>query len=273
MPMALECSPQITRAIMDQQTAPHDFDQAKRGAHVLEDPFVPLLAKLQRVSHLDGDDLLAIRAWPIRMQNVRGNGYLLRDGQMVRDCSLVLEGHAFRSKLTGVGQRQILSFHRRGDIVDLPHLELRTADHNVQALNEARIAWIPIDAIRATIDARPNVARALWRDSLIDGSIQREWILNVGRRDARTRIAHLLCELIYRREGPPLDDAQRRFELPMSQEQIADATALTPVHVNRMLQNLEAEQLIARERRMFVVQDWDALCRVADFDPAYLHFD
>ena len=164
----------------------------------------PLLAKLQRVSHLDGDDLLAIRAWPIRMQNVRGNGYLLRDGQMVRDCSLVLEGHAFRSKLTGVGQRQILSFHRRGDIVDLHHLELRTADHNVQALNEARIAWIPIDAIRATIDARPNVARALWRDSLIDGSIQREWILNVAPRDARTRIAHLLCELIYRREGPPL---------------------------------------------------------------------
>lgn len=258
---------------MDQLTTQHGFDQAKRGTAPLDDPFASLIAKVQRFAPLDDDDIAAIRTWPIRIQNVRGNGYLLRDGQVVRDCSLVLEGHAFRSKLTGVGQRQILSFHRRGDIVDLHHLELRVADHNVQALNEARIAWIPIDAIRATIDARPRVARALWRDSLIDGSIQREWILNVGRRDARTRIAHLLCELIYRREGQPLDEEQRRFELPMSQEQIADATALTPVHVNRMLQHLEAEQLIARERRMFVVQDWDALCRVADFDPAYLHCD
>lgn len=273
MLMALECSPHCIRVIMDQQTARYDFDHARRGAGVLEDPFAPLIAKLQRIARLDDDDVRAIRAWPIRIQNVRGNGYLLRDGQMVRDCSLVLEGHAFRSKLTGVGQRQILSFHRRGDIVDLHHLELRAADHNVQALNEARIAWIPIDAIRATIDARPGIARALWRDTLIDGSIQREWILNVGRRDARTRIAHLLCELIYRREGPPPNEERRRFELPMSQEQIADATALTPVHVNRMLQHLEAEQLIARERRMFVVQDWDALCRVADFDPAYLHLD
>ena len=81
----------------------------------------------------------------------------------------------------------------------------------------------------------------------------------------------MLCELIYRRDGVPLTEMQRRFELPKSQEQIADATALTPVHVNRMLQHLEAEQLIARDRRMFVVQDWDALCRVADFNPAYLH--
>jgi CRP-like cAMP-binding protein len=256
---------------MEQQTVRPAPDLAPRGIIPPDDLFGPLIAKLHRLARLDEGDRAAIRAWPYRAQTVRGNGYLLRDGQMVRDCSLVLDGHAFRSKLTGVGQRQILSFHRRGDLVDLHHLELRTADHNVQALNEARIAWIPIEAIRATIDSRPAIARALWRDTLIDGAMHREWILNVGRRDARTRIAHLLCELIYRRDGVPLTEMQRRFELPMSQEQIADATALTPVHVNRMLQHLEAEQLIARDRRMFVVQDWDALCRVADFNPAYLH--
>lgn len=258
---------------MEQQTVRPDFDHAQRSASLLDDPFAPLIAKLRRIARLGDEDVAAIRAWPIRIQNVRGNGYLLRDGQVVRDCSLILEGHAFRSKLTGIGQRQILSFHRRGDIVDLHHLELRTADHSVQALNDARIAWIPIDAIRATIATFPGVARALWRDTLIDGSIQREWTLNVGRRDARTRIAHLLCELIYRQEARDPHETPRRFELPMSQEQIADATALTPVHVNRMLQHLEAEQLLARERRLFVVQDWETLCRVADFDPAYLHLD
>ena len=238
--------------------------------HDMVDTLAPLIAKLQRIAPLAEPDLAAIRDWPYRTQRVRGGTFLSREGQSVKECCLVLEGHAFRSKLSGAGQRQIVSFHMEGDFVDLQHVELRVADHNAQALNDTLIAWVPVEAVRETIEARPAVARALWRDTLIDASIFREWILNVGRRDARTRIAHLLCELIHRHEAIS-GGAYRRFELPMSQEQIGDATALTPVHVNRMLQHLEAERLIERDRRTVRVQDWDALCRVADFDPAYLH--
>jgi CRP-like cAMP-binding protein len=257
---------------MVSQTARHDFPVPSRDAHPnAQDALAPLLVKLQRIAPLSEDDLAAIRAWPHRTQIARAGAYLLREGQGVSECCVVLDGHAFRSKLSGAGHRQIVSFHMDGDIVDLQHVELSAADHNVQALNDTLIAWISIEAMRATIDARPAVARALWRDSLIDGSIFREWILNVGRRDARTRIAHLLCELIYRREGAAASGAHRHFELPMTQEQIGDATALTPVHVNRMLQHLESERLIERDRRTFRIQDWNALCRVADFDPAYLH--
>jgi CRP-like cAMP-binding protein len=257
---------------MDQAILRHPLPVARHGDDDAS-AVAPLLAKLERSAPLDEDDIAAIRAWPYRLQRARSAAYLIREGQTLSECCLLVEGHAFRSKLTGAGHRQIVSFHMKGDLVDLHHLELRVADHNVQALNDAMIAWFPMSAIRATIDARPAVARALWRDTLIDGSIFREWILNVGRRDARTRIAHLLCELIYRREGALAGEPHRRFELPMSQEQIGDATALTPVHVNRMLQHLEAEKLIQRERRRFRIHDWDALCAVADFDPAYLHLD
>lgn len=260
---------------MDQQTVRPARTPARPGGSSdrTGDALAPLLEKLQRIGQLSDDDGAAVRAWPVRLQNARAGSYLLREGQQPRECCLIVEGHAFRSKLTGLGNRQIVSFHMPGDIVDLQHLELRGADHNVQALDEIVVAWIPLDAIRATLEAQPAVARALWRDSLIDGSIFREWILNVGRRDARMRIAHLLCELIYRRGGGRAAHPQQRFALPMSQEQIADATALTPVHVNRMLQHLEAEKLIERERRNFRIRDWAALCSVADFDPAYLHLE
>ena len=235
------------------------------------DALTPLIAKLSRLVQLGSDDTEAIRAWPLRVQVARSGTYLVREGESAVQCCVLIDGHAFRSKFTGEGHRQIVSFHMIGDIVDLQHLELCVADHNIQALDDAVVAWIATDVIRTTMTARPVVARALWRDSLIDGSIFREWVLNVGRRDARSRIAHLLCELIYRRSIALADEQRGCFELPMSQEQIADATALTPVHVNRMLQQLELERVIERDRRTFQIRDWTALCRVADFDPGYLH--
>jgi CRP-like cAMP-binding protein len=98
----------------------------------------------------------------------------------------------------------------------------------------------------------------------------REWVLNVGRRDAKCRVAHMLCEFAARGAkaglGPP-----ERFELPMTQTDIADATGLTPVHVNRMLRRLRDEGLIAQDRREVRIVDWGRLREVADFNPAYLH--
>ena len=258
---------------MDRRIAHAPVSLLRDDMRGMNETLAPLLTKLGRIASLDADDLAAIRAWPYRTQVARAGTYLIREGQTITQCCLLLDGHAFRSKLTGAGQRQIVSFHMLGDIVDLQHIELDTADHNVQSLDDTVVAWISIEAIRATMSARPAVARALWRDSLIDAAVFREWVLNVGRHDARTRIAHLLCELIYRREAVLVGEQHQRFELPMSQEQIADATALTPVHVNRMLQHLESENLIERDRRTFRIHDWPKLCRVADFDPTYLHLD
>jgi CRP-like cAMP-binding protein len=114
------------------------------------------------------------------------------------------------------------------------------------------------------------VAEALWRDTLIDASIFREWVLNVGRRDAKSRIAHMLCEFLMRCESAGLGSAER-FDLPMTQEQIADATGLTSVHVNRMLRALEEDGVIHHRGREIRVGDWALMKRVAGFDSTYLH--
>lgn len=94
---------------------------------------------------------------------------------------------------------------------------------------------------------------------------------NVGRRDARTRVAHLLCEFSLRLKVAGLGD-ESDYELPMTQEQLADATGMTSVHVNRTLKGLEAAGLIDRSNpRSIQIGDWRKLADVGDFDSNYLH--
>jgi CRP-like cAMP-binding protein len=160
----------------------------------------------------------------------------------------------------------------RGDVVDLQNSLLGVADHSVQALTQAEIASIPREAILEIAFRFPAVGMAMWYDTLVDASIFREWILNVARRDSSTRIAHLLCEFGVRLESLGLGD-RLSYELPMTQEQLADATGLTPVHVNRTLMELEARGLITRTVRYVAVADWTSLQRAGDFSDAYLHLD
>ncbi len=183
----------------------------------------------------------------------------------------MLSGYSFRSKVTGSGDRQIVALHMRGEMVDLQNSLLEVADHSVQALTECQVAYIPREEILRVASERPAVGRAMWIDTLVDGSILREWIMNNGRRDSRTRIAHLLFELSLRLKLAGLNDGDD-YELPMTQEQLADMTGLTPVHVNRTLKLLKADGLIGREsRRAIHIGDWKKLADAGDFDSNYLH--
>lgn len=155
--------------------------------------------------------------------------------------------------------------------MDLQNSFLGVADHSVQVLTESTAAYIPADALKKLAFARPQVGLALWLDSLVDGSIFREWIANVGRRDAHTRIAHLLCEFSLRLKVAGMGAADE-YEMPMTQEQIGDCTGLTPVHVNRTLKTLVSEKLIERRTaRTVTIGDWKKLAGAGDFDSTYLH--
>jgi CRP-like cAMP-binding protein len=110
----------------------------------------------------------------------------------------------------------------------------------------------------------------MWVETLVDGSIQREWTANVGRRNARARIAHLLCEIGLRVEAAGVAE-RRRYDLPLTQEQLGDATGLTAVHVNRVLQALTSDGVIGRDKRSVEVQSWERLAEVGDFRSSYLH--
>ena len=234
-------------------------------------PLQPMVRKLACRAELDAADEAAIRNLPHRTKIIARNGYIAREREKTTHSCLLISGFAMRHKVVAEGERQIVAIHMKGDLVDLQNALLGVADHSVQMLTDSEVALIPHAAIRQLALERPVVGMAMWFDTLVDASVFREWVANVGRRDARTRIAHLLCEFSLRLKVAGLGDATD-YELPMTQEHIADCTGLTPVHVNRMLKLLESENLIGRRTsRSVTIGDWNKLAKVGDFDSTYLH--
>jgi CRP-like cAMP-binding protein len=231
-----------------------------------------MLDKLRLWTELNDQDCDAVLALPHAVRSLRAHDFIAREDDQPTHSCLLLSGYAYRHKVAGNGGRQIFSIHMKGDVVDLHNSILRRADHNVQALTAVEAAFIPVAAIRDIVARHPNVGQAMWYETLVDAAIFREWTLNVGRRDARTRTAHLLCEFGLRLEVAGLGKAGD-YELPMTQDQLADALALTNVHVSRTLKALAAEGLIERRQRSVRIIDFKRLASVGDFDSRYLHLD
>ncbi len=232
----------------------------------------PLADKLGLWRAFDTAHHTAILALPHVIRTLRGGEFIVREDDRPRHSCLLLAGFAIRHKVAGNGARQIFAIHLPGDLIDLHQSMPPRADHNVQALSNVEIAFIPIEAIRDLAERHSAISQAMWFETLIDAATLREWMLNIGRRDARTRTAHLLCELAIRLRAAGLGERDH-FQLPMTQEQMADALALTNVHVSRMLALLAAGGLIERHNRRLTILDFDRLATVGDFDPRYLHLE
>jgi CRP-like cAMP-binding protein len=232
---------------------------------------LPLVRKLAYRADFEAADEEALLNLPHHIRKLERHGYIAREREKTTHSCVMLSGFAIRHKIVAGGARQIVAIHMKGEVVDLQNSIFGIADHSVQAITECEVAFIPREAIKKLAFERPNVGMAMWHDTLVDASVFREWIANVGRRDALARIAHLLCEFSLRLKVAGLSK-ETDYELPMTQEQLADCTGLTPVHVNRTLKALEAENLITRRsRRAITIGDWKKLATAGDFDSTYLH--
>lgn len=231
-----------------------------------------LIKRLERRAPLTTADHDALAALPVEIKTYSAHSYLIREGERVKTAKLIVDGLAYRHKVTMEGARQIVSLHMAGDFIDLEGSLLRVADHNVQAIASCTVAQFPRNAIVSLIKERGRVAHAMWIDTLIDASIHREWVVNVGRRDARAAMCHFLCEHGTRLKAAGLSESAA-FQLPMTQEQIADVLGITPVHVNRVLRDLNMEGVVIRHKRYIEVPDWTRLKKIAGFNELYLHLD
>jgi CRP-like cAMP-binding protein len=231
----------------------------------------PYLARLNRRSILTDDEQALILALPTRVQQVRPNEDFVRLGERVDHACFVVEGLVARFDQNVQGGRQITALHIPGDMPDLLSVVQPAATSALQALSTSTILKIPHSAIRELASAHPAIAEAFWRDCMVDAMILAQWIVNVGRRDALARLAHLLCEMACRYHILSNDD-ELTYEMPMTQVQLADVTGLTPVHVNRSLKKL-AETGTSIRFGHVVIASWDALTKVGDFDRGYLQED
>jgi CRP-like cAMP-binding protein len=235
-------------------------------------PLGLLLHRLELRVTLPDADRAALLALPFKLRTLEPATYLVREGDPPEQCAVLGSGFAFRQKLTGDGLRQIIALHIPGEAVDFQHLFLDVADHSVQMLTRGDVAFLGRKDVQALVRERPAIGNAILVDLLVEASIFREWVLNVGRRDARARLAHVLCEFAMRLESQGLGGSDG-YELPITQEQLADAVGLTPVHVNRTLKALTSAGLITRSKRNIGIPDWERLREVGDFNQRYLHME
>jgi CRP-like cAMP-binding protein len=232
----------------------------------------PLTRKLESVARLSDVEKAAVLALSVTVRQMRADHDIVRDRDRPSQSCLVLEGWLCRYKILESGARQIFSFHIGGDLPDLQSLFLNTMDHNLGSLVQSTVAFIPHDSIRTLIRDFPRIGEVLWRDTLIDAAIFREWIVGMGRRDAPSRIAHLFCELFVKLDAVGLTKGYT-CDFPLTQSVIADALGLSTVHVNRSLMELRGKGLITLEKHTLKILKWDELQEEAGFDPLYLHLD
>ena len=200
---------------------------------------------------------------------------ILRKGEEIVSDGLTVHvlasGMACRYRVLGSGQRQIASLLLPGDIVDFYSPVIDTLGDSVSTLTSCEIVSIRIDRLRALVEATPNLGTALWRYCLSQCAILQSWLINLRRRNAAERLAHLFCEQFVRLKSVGLAESGRPFRFPVGQADLADATAMSSVHVNRTLQCLRKQHLIGIDAEQVEILDWGALQELADFDPTYLH--
>ena len=230
----------------------------------------PLIRRLETFRALSTADREVLVEATLDVRIVPAHVDVLREGDAPNLVRVLVEGFAGRYKIVDGGKRQIVGFLVPGDICDAHVLTLGHTDHNVVALADSRVAAIPRDAMEAVLAAHPAIVRALLWSSLVDESISREWLANMGRRSPGKRIGHLLCEMLTRLRAVNLADDDR-FAFPITQADLGDTVGLSTVHVNRTVQELKAKKLIATKRWLVEVLDVPALTAFSDFDPAYLH--
>ncbi|MBX9932104.1 MAG: Crp/Fnr family transcriptional regulator [Methylobacterium sp.] len=231
-----------------------------------------LTRKLRSIDRVSTEEQRAVENLPFTKKRLEGGQDIVREKDQPTQCCLILDGWACRYKLLSEGKRQILSFHIAGDIPDLQSLHLKVMDHNLATVTPCTVALIPHEGVHDLVRRFPGICGVLWRDTLVDAAIFREWMTGIGRRSAYGRIAHLFCEIYVKMNAIGLAD-DYRCEWPITQVDIADALGLSNVHVNRVLQDLRSRKLISLRGRALVIENWDALREAAEFDPLYLHLE
>jgi CRP-like cAMP-binding protein len=230
-----------------------------------------LVDRLRRSDTLSEVEVDALAGVISDVREYPNRAAVARTHEPLDKSQLLISGFVARQTELPNGRRQILAIHVPGDFLDLHGLLLKSLDHEVVTLSPARLAEAPHPVLREMTSEQPHLARLLWFSTMVDAAIHREWIASLGR-TAAGRIAHLFCELQTRLEVVGLADA-REFPLPLTQIDLADATALTPVHVNRTLRHLRESGIVDFRSGQVSIGDLNALRRIAGFKPDYLYLE
>jgi CRP-like cAMP-binding protein len=232
----------------------------------------PLIRKVESIFALTQDERQALEKLPMQLAVIKENQDIVREGDRPSRSFVILSGFTCTYKVTKDGKRQIMTFDIAGDMPDLQSLHLRMLDSSIGSLSTCRVGFITHEDLRDLCDRYPRITAAFWRETLIEAAIFREWLLNVGQRQAYSRVGHLFCEMLVRLKAVGLAE-DHACDLPITQVELADAFGLTTVHVNRVLKQMRADGLIEIKGTRLIIPDWDRLKEVGGFSPRYLYLE
>lgn len=227
-----------------------------------------LVKKLQGYAHLGVEEKRLLNAFSDDTKLIPAHIDLAREGEKPNSVHLILDGFACRYKFTAEGNRQIMAYLLPGDFCDLHVFVLKQMDHSIATISPCTVVNIPREQIWKLLE-KPKLSLAMWCAALVDAAVLREWLVNVGQRRAGQRLAHVLCELLLRLRIVGLAD--KSFNLPLSQKDLADTIGVSNVHLNRVLQDLRREDLISWEGDILVIKNIDRLMIYSGFNANYLH--
>lgn len=229
----------------------------------------PLVKKLSARGPISGPEVAVLEQAVARIRQVETDVELVAEGSKPTDSTLLLKGFVARYRMMAGGKRQILGIHVEGDFVDLHSFLLKRMDHGIFTMTPCTVASVPHTRLTEITERFPHLTRMLWLSTLIDAAIHREWIVGLGRRTAIAKLGHLICELFVRLSVVGATKGHS-FQVPITQEELADCLGLSIVHLNRSLKELRAKGLLTWQATAVTIEDWPKLKELAEFDPSYL---
>jgi len=233
----------------------------------------PLIVKLGAIGNLEDADRALLGTLPVVPKRLAPQESVMRQGDKPHHSVILLSGVLARFQELVEGNRQVVSFHFPGEMPDLHSIYIGEMDHSLVAINEAVVGLVPHEDLHRVVRASASLTALLWKETLIDGAIFRQWITNNGRRGALAGTAHLLCEMMVRAKSIGHLTPEGTWRMPFTQQQLGDALGLSLVHINRTLKALREANVATIERGQLRVLNWDELKRIAGFDPVYLHLN
>ncbi len=226
--------------------------------------------KLHARHDLSGEEEAALRGMRWAERHYERNQVMVRAGEELQFSMLLLTGFALRCKYAADGARQILETNIAGDFIDLHGFILHRLEHEISAASRCDVALAPHPELRRVTERFPRLTRVLWFQTLVDAAINREWTLVLGKKRSRARVAQFFCEM-HARLKIVGQTSNGGYALPFNQQELADITGMTPVHLNRCLKELRDAGLVTYRNGQVELHDLPGLKRDAQFDPAYLH--
>lgn len=165
--------------------------------HVLS----PMVRKVEREGRLSEEEKAAVLNLRVTIRQLPADHEIVRDRARSSQCCLVLDGWFQRYKILENGSRQIFSFHIAGDMPDLQSLHLSTMSHNLAPIVQSTVALVQHETVRELIRRFPRVGDILWRDTLIDAAIFRQWIVGMRQKGRRSADRPSLLRDVHERKG------------------------------------------------------------------------